>query len=143
MLQHRWTLTTSCSVKKIRCERPHIVWFNLYEISRQENFPIETESKLTAQSSLKVGVGDEDWLLINSEFLWRLIKMFQNYIAIKGIQLCDNPPKKSHTHTLSRYITGYVKYLSVTVPWGLHRKLLTTVIKIWKLVLDKEMTVFL
>ena len=118
MLQHRWTLTTSCSVKKIRFERPHIVWFNLYEISRQKNFPIETESKLTAQSSLKVGVGDEDRLLINSEFHWRLIKMFQNYIVIKGVQLCDYTPKKSHTHTLSRYITGYVKYLSVTVPWA-------------------------
>lgn len=118
MLQHRWTLTTSCPVKKIRCERPHIVWFNLYEISRQENFTVETESKLTAQSSLKVGVGDEDWLLINSEFLWRLIKMFQNYIVIKDVQVCDYPLPKSHTHTLSRYSTGYVKYLSVTVPWA-------------------------
>lgn len=101
MLQYRWTLTTSCPVKKIRCERPHIVWFNLYEISRQENFTVETESKLTAQSSLKVGVGDEDWLLINSEFLWRLIKMFQNYIVLKGVQVCDYPPKN---HILTLYL---------------------------------------
>lgn len=100
MLQHRWTLTTSCPVKKIRCERPHIVWFNLYEISRQENFTVETESKLIAQSSLKVGVGDEDWLLINSRVFMEADKNVSELHSDKGCTSMWLSPPQNHILTL-------------------------------------------
>ena len=56
MIQHEWTLTILCYVKKASRKRPHNVWFCLYEMSTIGK-SIETEcwSDCTGQEEGWIG----------------------------------------------------------------------------------------
>ena len=67
-------------------QRPCILWFHLYEMSRIGKY-IETESRLVNCQKLG-GKGDGTLLLMGLGFIFGIIKMFWNYIVVVFAQPC-------------------------------------------------------
>lgn len=82
LLQHWWTLKTLCYVKAARHNRPHIVRFNLYKISRIDKSQ-ETENK---SSVAREGWGEGSECESLRE-LWAVVEMFCILIAVMVTQL--------------------------------------------------------
>lgn len=83
------TLNERCQTKTEKEKKiPHLIWLPSYEISRIGN-SIDAESGLVFSSSwVAPALGDREWLLIYMELLSGVMKILQNDIIIRNVQLC-------------------------------------------------------
>lgn len=83
-IAHGWTVQAWCWAKEANHKRPHIVWFDLYDLFKIGKF-IETEDRIGVTVVWEEGTMGS-YCVMGAEFLFGVIKMFWKWIAV---MVCD------------------------------------------------------
>ena len=80
--------------ERSQSQKPHVVWFHFCECPKQAN--PETESRLVVSKGWggggwKMGMGDEEWLLMSKGFPFGVMEMFwnQSWWCLHTMQACE------------------------------------------------------